>query len=34
VREAAQLLGWSVVTVKVRAHRARHALRKILSHNL
>lgn len=34
VREAAQLLGWSVVTVKVRAHRARHALHKILSHNL
>jgi len=34
VREAAQLLGWSVVTVKVRAYRARHALRKILSHNL
>lgn len=34
VREAAQLLGWSVVTVKVRVHRARHALRKILSHNL
>ncbi|NOS79423.1 MAG: RNA polymerase sigma factor [Nitrospira sp.] len=34
VREAAQLLGWTVVTVKVRAHRARHALRKILSGNL
>lgn len=34
VREAAQLLGWSVVTVKVRTYRARHALRKILSHNL
>ncbi|HKC94150.1 MAG TPA: RNA polymerase sigma factor, partial [Nitrospira sp.] len=31
VREAAQLLGWSVVNVKVRAHRARRALRKILS---
>jgi len=31
VREAAHLLGWSVVNVKVRAHRARRALRKILS---
>ena len=31
VREAAHLLGWSVVNVKVRAHRARLALRKILS---
>jgi len=31
VREAAQLLGWSVVNVKVRAHRARQALRKLLS---
>lgn len=30
VREAAQLLGWSAINVKVRAHRARHALRKIL----
>ena len=30
VREAAQLLGWSVVNVKVRAHRARHALRRLL----
>ena len=30
VREAAQLLGWSVINVKVRAHRARQALRKIL----
>jgi len=30
VREAAQLLGWTVVNVKVRAHRARQALRKIL----
>jgi RNA polymerase sigma-70 factor (ECF subfamily) len=30
VREAAQLLGWSLVNVKVRAHRARHILRKIL----
>jgi len=31
VREAADLLGWSLVTVKVRAHRARRLLRKILS---
>ena len=30
VREAARLLGWSVVNVKVRAHRARHALRRLL----
>lgn len=30
VREAAQLLGWTMVTVKVRAYRARQALRKIL----
>ena len=30
VREAAELLGWSVVNVKVRAHRARHALRRLL----
>lgn len=30
VREAAQLLGWSLVNVKVRAHRARQTLRKIL----
>ena len=30
VREAAQLLGWSVVNVKVRAHRARHALRRLI----
>jgi RNA polymerase sigma-70 factor (ECF subfamily) len=29
-REAAQLLGWSVINVKVRAHRARRALRAIL----
>lgn len=27
VREAAQLTGWSESNVKVRAHRARHALR-------
>ncbi|MBS0166503.1 MAG: RNA polymerase sigma factor [Nitrospira sp.] len=30
VREAAGLLGWSVINVKVRAHRARHQLRTIL----
>ena len=30
VREASQLLGWTMVTVKVRAYRARQALRKIL----
>jgi RNA polymerase sigma-70 factor, ECF subfamily len=30
VREAAQLLGWSVVNVKVRAHRARQMLRTLL----
>lgn len=30
VREAADLLGWTVVNVKVRAHRARQQLRKIL----
>ncbi len=30
VRETADLLGWSVVNVKVRAHRARQQLRKIL----
>jgi RNA polymerase sigma-70 factor (ECF subfamily) len=34
VREAAQLLGWSVVNVKVRAHRARQALRVLLRHTL
>ncbi|MGH2396443.1 MAG: RNA polymerase sigma factor [bacterium] len=28
-REAASLLGWSVAKVKVRAYRARHALRKL-----
>lgn len=33
VREAAQLLGWSVINVKVRAHRARQTLRKILSNS-
>ncbi|NGZ08557.1 MAG: RNA polymerase sigma factor [Nitrospira sp. LK70] len=31
VREAAQLLGWSVVNVKVRAHRARQVVRKLLA---
>lgn len=31
VREAAELLGWSTVNVKVRAHRARQQLRKILA---
>ena len=31
VREAAQLLGWSVINVKVRAHRARQAVRKLLA---
>jgi RNA polymerase sigma-70 factor (ECF subfamily) len=30
IREAAALLGWSVINVKVRAHRARQALRNIL----
>ena len=30
VREAADLLGWTAVNVKVRAHRARQQLRKIL----
>lgn len=34
VREAAELLGWTVVTVKVRAHRARRALRRLLSDHL
>ena len=33
VREAADLLGWSVVNVKVRAHRARQALRKLLTNS-
>lgn len=32
VWEAAQLLGWSLVNVKVRAHRARQALRALLRH--
>jgi RNA polymerase sigma-70 factor (ECF subfamily) len=30
VREAADLLGWSVANVKVRAHRSRKKLRKII----
>jgi len=30
VREAAELLGWTTINVKVRAHRARQQLRKIL----
>jgi RNA polymerase sigma-70 factor (ECF subfamily) len=30
VKEAAELLGWSVVNVKVRAHRSRKRLRAIL----
>jgi RNA polymerase sigma-70 factor (ECF subfamily) len=33
VRDAARLLGWSIVNVKVRAHRARQALRTILSNS-
>lgn len=31
VREAAGLLGWSVVNVKVRAHRAKRTMRQFLS---
>jgi RNA polymerase sigma-70 factor (ECF subfamily) len=34
VREAADMLGWSLVNVKVRAHRARKALRELLRHTL
>ena len=34
VREAAHLLGWSLVNVRVRAHRARQALRALLRHTL
>ena len=30
VKEAAEMLGWSVVNTKVRSHRARLALRKVL----
>lgn len=31
VRETADLLGWSVVRVKVRAHRSRNQLRKVVA---
>ncbi len=31
VKEAAELLGWSIINVKVRAHRSRKKLRKIIS---
>lgn len=31
VKEAAELLGWSVVKTKVKAHRARHQMRKIIA---
>jgi RNA polymerase sigma-70 factor, ECF subfamily len=34
VRETARLLGWSLINVKVRAHRARKALRAMLGHTL
>lgn len=34
VRETAQLLSWSVINVKVRAHRARRALRALLHDTL
>ena len=34
VREAAKLLGWTSINVKVRAHRARQQLRKILEGEL
>jgi RNA polymerase sigma-70 factor (ECF subfamily) len=34
VREAAQLLGWTLVNVKVRAYRARQALRALLRDTL
>ena len=30
IRDASRLLGWSIVNVKVRAHRARNLLRKLL----
>jgi RNA polymerase sigma-70 factor (ECF subfamily) len=30
VREAANLLGWSVIKTKVKAHRARHKMRQII----
>jgi RNA polymerase sigma-70 factor (ECF subfamily) len=31
VKEAAELMGWSVINVKVRAHRSRNKLRKIIT---
>ncbi len=31
VREISQMLGWSEAKVKIRAFRARHAMRKALS---
>ena len=31
VKETADLLGWTVVNVKVKAHRLRNKLRKIIS---
>ncbi len=31
VKEIADLLGWSAINVKVRAHRSRNKLRKIIS---
>jgi RNA polymerase sigma-70 factor (ECF subfamily) len=34
VRETAELLGWSVINVKVRAHRARRALHALLCDTL
>jgi RNA polymerase sigma-70 factor (ECF subfamily) len=34
IQEAADLMGWSVVSVKVRAHRSRVKLRKIISNLL
>jgi len=34
VAEAAKLLGWSVPNVKIRSHRAKKKLRKILSEAL
>jgi RNA polymerase sigma-70 factor (ECF subfamily) len=34
IRETAQLLGWSLVNVKVRAHRARQTLRALLGDTL
>jgi len=30
VKEAAELLGWSVIKTKVKAHRARREMRKII----